>query len=108
MKKLFSYFIPVAAGFLILFLVLPNYGGNLEIFVQKMAMDWEIPVIAMRIILSVATAIILSFLFDILSKVAVWLAVVVVLAAIFAPALLSDLPIVSEEVKTTIEQKLNL
>ena len=108
MKKLFSYFIPVAAGFLILFVALPTYGGNLDIFVQKMAIDWEIPVFAMRIILSVALALILSFLFDILSKVAIWLAVIAVLLAIFAPALLSNVPVVTEEVKTMVEQKLNL
>ena len=108
MKKLFSYFIPIAAGVGLLFFALPTYGGNLDIFVQKMALDWEIPVFAMRAILSVAAAIILSFVFDLLSKIAVWLAVIVVLAAVFAPALLSNVPIVTEEVKTTVEQKLNL
>lgn len=105
MKKLFSYFIPIGAGVAIMFFALPAYGGNLDILAQKMALDWEIPVFAMRAILAVVMALILTFLFDILAKVGIWLAIIAILLAVFAPAVLSNIPVVSEEVKKEVQEK---
>ncbi|MBQ2659865.1 hypothetical protein IJF86_00315 [Candidatus Saccharibacteria bacterium] len=108
MRKLFSILLPIAAGVALIFFALPIYGGNLDIFVQKMAIDWEMPVLAVRIILAVAAAIMMTVLFQLLKKIALWLAILSLFLLLFAPALLSDVPIVAEEVKTSIEQKLNL
>ena len=108
MRKILSLILPISAGVALVFFGLPLYGGNLDILVQKLALDWEIPVVAARILLSVAAALILTLLFQMVKRVALWLAIVVVMAAIFAPALLSNVPFVSDEVKTIVEQKLNL
>ena len=106
MKSFLSYFLPLGAGTAIMFFILPEMGGNLELFVQKMAIEWEIPIIAVRIILTIAVAIVLCFLFGILAKVALWAAIVVILVAVFAPAALKDLPIISEDEKNVIIQKI--
>lgn len=108
MKTFFSVLLPIAAGATLVFLGLPIYGGNLDLLVQKMALDWEIPLVAVRIILSVASALIMTLVFQLVKKIALWLAIIVVLLMLFAPALLADIPIVGEEARTTIEQKLNL
>lgn len=105
MKKFFSYFLPIVAGAAIAFYVLPNWGGNLDVFVQKIALDWEIPIVAMRIILAVALALVLCILFGLLARIAIWFAIIVVLVAVFAPAFLKDLPIVSDEVKNFVTEK---
>lgn len=107
MKKFFEYFLPMGAGFFIAFFALPSYGGELETLLLKTAIDWGIPVIAMRVIVATALALILTFLFSILSKVAVWLAIVLILAALFAPAMLRDIDIVPDDVKAYVEQKID-
>ena len=91
-----------------MFFALPLYGGDLDFLVQKISQDWEVPVFAVRILLSVASALILTILFQLLKRLAIWLAVLVVLASLFAPALLSDLPGVADNAKTVVEEKLNL
>lgn len=108
MKKIFSIVFPIAAGVALIFAALPIYGGDLNIIVQKIALDWEVPIFAIQILLSVAAALVLTILFQLLKRLAIWLAVLVVLAALFAPALLSDLPGIADEAKTVVEEKLNL
>lgn len=106
MKKFLEYFLPMGAGFFIAFFALPSYGGELETLLLKTAIDWGLPVIVMRLIVAVALALILTFLFDILSKVAVWLAVMLILAAIFTPAMLKDVDIVPDDVKNFVTEKM--
>ena len=108
MRKVLSVIFPIAAGLALVFLALPIYGGDLNILVQRIALDWEVPVFAIQILLSVAAALVLTILFQLLKRLAIWLAVLVVLAALFAPALLSDLPGIADEAKTVVEEKLNL
>ena len=103
-KTWLGYIIPMAAGFLIAVYVLPNFGGNLDALVQKVAVDWELPLVAVRVILAVALAIILSFVFGLLMRLAIWVAIIFVLVAVFAPALLKDLPIVPDEIVETVKQ----
>lgn len=105
MRKFFGYVLPILAGAAIAFYVLPNFGGNLEIFVEKVAIDWEISILAMRIILAVALALVLCIVFGLLAKIAIWFAVIIVLVAVFAPAFLKDLPIVSDDVKNFVTEK---
>lgn len=105
MKKFFEYTLPILAGVAIAYFVLPQMGGNLDILLQKTALDWEIPVMAMRAIVAVALALILCFIFGLVARVAVWLAVVLILLSVFAPALLKDAPIVSEDVKNFVTEQ---
>lgn len=106
MRKFLEYFLPMGAGFFIMFYALPNYGGDLEVLVEKTALDWEIPLLALRIILSVALALVLCILFGLLARIALWMAIILVLAAIFAPAALQNIQIVTPEVKQIVEQKI--
>ena len=108
MRKEISVIFTIEAGVALVFLALPIYGGDLNILVQRIALDWEVPVFAIQILLSVAAALVLTILFQLLKRLAIWLAVLVVLAALFAPALLSDLPGIADEAKTVVEEKLNL
>lgn len=108
MRRIFSVAFPILAGFLLVFLALPVYGGDLNFIVERIGADWEVPVFAVRILLSVGAALVLTILFQLLKRLAIWLAILVVLAALFAPALLSDLPGVAENAKTVVEEKLNL
>ncbi len=108
MRKILSIVFPIAVGVALVFFALPLYGGDLDYLVQKIAQDWEVPVFAIRILLSVASALILTILFQLLKRLAIWLAVLVVLASLFAPALLSDLPGIADNAKTVVEEKLNL
>ena len=105
MKKFLSVILPLCAGAAIAFYVLPNYGGNLEKFVEKIAVDWEISLMGMRIILTAALALVLCLLFSLLAKIATWLAIIFVLLAVFAPALLSDVPLISENMETVIDKE---
>lgn len=104
LKTLVEYTVPMVAGFLIMFLVLPQYGGQLDVLVQKVAIDWELPLVAVRVIGAVALALILSIIFGLLMKVAIWVAVVFVLVAIFAPAMLKDVKIVPEEIVEKVQE----
>lgn len=108
MRKILSVLFPILAGFLLVFLALPVYGGDLNYLVEKIGADWEVPVFAVRILLSVAAALVLTILFQLLKRLAIWLAVLAVLASLFAPALFSDLPGIAEDAKTIVEEKLNL
>lgn len=108
MRRIFSVVFPIAVGVALIFFALPIYGGDLDFLVQRISSDWEVPVVAVRILLSVASALVLTILFQLLKRLAIWLAVLVVLAALFAPALLSDLPGVAENAKTVVEEKLDL
>ena len=106
MKNFFEYFLPIGAGFFIAFFALPTYGGDLETLLIKSAIDWGIPVIVIRVALAIVLALILTFLFDILSKVAIWLAIVLILAALFTPAMLQDLDVVTDDVKNYVTEKM--
>ncbi len=108
MRKIPSIVFPIAVGVALVFFALPLYGGDLGCWVLIIAQDWEVPVFAIRILLSVASALILTILFQLLKRLAIWLAVLVVLASLFAPALLSDLPGIADNAKTVVEEKLNL
>ena len=98
MRKILSIVFPIAVGVALVFFALPLYGGDLD----------YLPVFAIRILLSVASALVLTILFQLLKRLAIWLAVLVVLASLFAPALLSDLPGIADNAKTVVEEKLNL
>ena len=105
MKKFLEIFLPIAVGAGIAFYVLPYYGGNLELFVEKMALDWDLPIVGIRIILAVALALVLCLFFNLFARITIWLAVIFILLALFAPALLSGVPLISEDAKTVIEKE---
>lgn len=108
MKKILALVFPILVGAGLVFFAIPLYGGDLDIIIQKIAIDWEMPVVMIRILLSIVAALVLTLIFGLVKRLAVWAAVIIVLASLFAPALLSDLPSITDDIKTTVEEKLNL
>ena len=105
-KVFFNYLLPLGVATAIVFFILPNMGGNLEVLVEKTAIEWGMPLLVVRIIFTSLLGLILLVVTGIAVKVAVWLAVVILVVAIFAPAALGNLPIVGTDVKEYVQQKI--
>ena len=108
MKKIVSLLFPILVGFLLVFISFPVYGGDLNYLIQKISIDWDIPLLAIQILCSLFLAFLLTILFNLLKKIAIWLAIIVILASFAFPSFFSNLQIMSDDTKNEIERIVEL